>query len=389
MLDFTYYTPTKVIFGKDTHKRVGEIIKSYGYKKIMLQYGKGSIKKSGLYDEVVSSLKDNGIEFVECGGVDPNPKLSFVREAIDLARRENVEFILAVGGGSAIDSCKYTATGAKYDGDVWDFPSRKETPKDALPIGCVLTISAAGSEMSSSAVISNEENHIKRGYNSEFNRCKFAICNPELTYTVSKYQTACGIVDIMSHTMERYFSPCPPTILADNICEALLKSVIEAGAKAISEPDNYEARATLMWASSLSHNDLTGSGRIHMLPVHQLEHALSGEYPMIAHGAGLAVLTPAWSRYVYKHNPSRFARFARKVWGVCEDDDMKASLMGIERMEEFFSSIGMPLRLREFDIPADCTLALAELCTYGRQRTVPSIIDMDYDDIKNIFELCY
>lgn len=389
MLDFTYHTPTKVIFGKESHKKVGEIIKNYGYKKIMMQYGKGSIKKSGLFNEIMSSLKENGIEVVEMGGVEPNPKLSFVKKAIEIARKENVEMILAVGGGSAIDSSKYTATGVKYDGDVWDFPSHKTTPTNALPVGCILTISAAGSEMSSSAVISNEELHMKRGYNSEFNRCKFAICNPELTYSVNKYQTACGIVDIMSHTMERYFSVCPPTDLTDRICEGLLKSVINAGKIVIDNPYDYEARATLMWASSLSHNDLTGSGRQHVFCVHQLEHALSGEYQEIAHGAGLAVLFPAWAKYVYKHNPSRFAQFARRVWDIKDSDDNTAALLGIEAMEKFFASIKMPLKLREFNIPANCTDKLAELCTFCKQRTIPSFIELDYDDVKNIFDLCY
>lgn len=389
MLDFTYYAPTKVFFGKDTHKKVGEIIKEYGYKKIMLQYGKGSIKKTGLYDEVMTSLKDNGIEVVEMGGVEPNPKLSFVRKAIKAAKDEKVEMILAVGGGSAIDSSKYTATGAKYDGDVWDFPAQKATPKDGLPVGCILTIAAAGSEMSASAVISNEEFHMKRGYNSDFNRCKFAICNPELTYTVSKYQTSCGIVDIMAHTMERYFSVCEPTDLTDRIAESILKAVISAGEILMQTPDDYEERATLMWASSLSHNNLTGCGRQNVLPVHQLEHALSGEFQQIAHGAGLAVLFPAWARYVYKHNPSRFAQFARRVWEVSETDDEKAALQGIEKMEEFFAFIEMPLKLREFDIPANCSEKLADLCTFGKQRVINTYIELDYEHVKNIFESCY
>lgn len=389
MLDFTYYTPTKVFFGKDTHKKVGEIIKGYGYKKIMLQYGKGSIKSSGLYDEVMTALHKSGIDVVEMGGVEPNPKLSFVRDAIKKAREENVEMILAVGGGSAIDSAKYTATGAKYEGDVWDFPSRIAEPSDALPVGCILTISAAGSEMSSSAVISNEELHMKRGYNSDFNRCKFAICNPELTYTVSQYQTSCGIVDIMSHTMERYFSVCEPTMLTDGIAESILRAVIDAGKTLMNAPDDYDARARVMWASSLSHNDLTGAGRKNVLAVHQLEHALSGEFEEIAHGAGLAVLFPAWARYVYKYNTSRFAQFARNVWGVVEVDDEKAAVLGIEKMEEFFAFINMPLKLREFNIPKEATNTLSKLCTFGRTRTIPSYIDLDYDDIKNIFDSCY
>lgn len=389
MLNFTYHAPTKVLFGKDTHKNVGEIIRNYGYKKIMMQYGKGSIKRTGLYDEVMSSLKENGIDVVEMGGVEPNPTLSFVRDAINIAREEKVEMILAVGGGSALDSSKYTATGVMYDGDVWDFPLRKATPKDALPVGCILTISAAGSEMSSSAVITNEELNMKRGYNSEFNRCQFAICNPELTYTVSKYQTACGIVDIMAHTMERYFSVCEPTDLTDHIAESILKAVIGAGKILMTNPEDYDARANIMWASSLSHNDLTGCGRQNVLAVHQLEHALSGEYQEIAHGAGLAVLFPAWARYVYKYNIERFAQFARRVWDVTDADDEKVALCGIEKMEEFFAFIEMPLKLREFDIPADCSAKLAELCTFGKQRVIGSYIDLDYEHVKNIFDSCY
>lgn len=388
MLDFIYYAPTKVHFGKDTHKEVGKIIREYGFKTIMMQYGQSSIKKSGLYDEVMQSLTQNGIKVIEMGGVEPNPKLSFVKEAIKVARENNVEMILAVGGGSVLDSSKYTATGAKYDGDVWDFPTRKATPKDALPVGCILTISAAGSEMSSSAVITNMELNMKRGYNSDFNRPLFAICNPELTYSVSKYQTSCGIVDIMAHTMERYFMPCPPTDLTDRICESVLKSIINAGRVLMEKPDDYDARATMMWASSLSHNDLTGCGRENALPVHQLEHALSGEYDHIAHGAGLAVLFPAWGRFIYKHNIPRFAQFARRVWEINEESDEKASLMGIEAMADFFKSIKMPLTLREFNIP-ESSERLSDLCTFGKQRTVKSYIDLDYDKIKEIFASSY
>ncbi|MBR6524020.1 MAG: iron-containing alcohol dehydrogenase [Clostridia bacterium] len=388
MLDFTYYTPTKVYFGRDKHKDVGEIIKNLGYSKIMMQYGKESIKKTGLFDEVMTSLKNSGIEVVEMGGVSPNPNLEFVRKAIKLAKEEKVELILAVGGGSVIDSCKYTAAGAVNDCDVWDFPTRKSSPKKGLPIGCILTLAAAGSEMSSSAVITNEELNLKRGFNSDFNRCKFAIMNPELTYTVNKYQTACGIVDIMAHTMERYFMPCPPTPLTDRLAESILKSVVESGEILMESPCDYDARANMMWASSLSHNDLTGCGRENALPVHQLEHALSGEYTEIAHGAGLAVLFPAWAKYIYKNNISRFAQFARRVWDVTEENDEKAALSGIEKMSEFFRIIGMPASLGEFGIPESCTERLADLCTFGKSRSVKSYIDMDYNVIKDIFDSC-
>jgi len=388
MLDFTYYTPTKVHFGKGKHKEVGKIIKEYGFKTIMMQYGQSSIKKSGLYDEVMASLSESGIKVIEMGGVEPNPKLSFVREAIKVARENDVELILAVGGGSVLDSSKYTATGAKYDGDVWDFPTRKATPKAGIPVGCILTIAAAGSEMSSSAVVTNMELNMKRGYNSDFNRPLFAICNPELTYSVSPFQTACGIVDIMAHTMERYFTVCAPTDLTDRIAESILKALISAGKTLMENPCDYDARATMMWASSISHNDLTGCGRENALAVHQLEHALSGEFDFIAHGAGLAVLFPAWGRYIYKHNIPRFAQFARRVWDVTEENDEKAAIMGIQAMADFFKSINMPLTLREFKID-NVPDRLADLCTFGKQRTVKSYIDMDYDVIKEIFESCY
>ncbi len=389
MLDFIFNTPTKVYFGRDKEKQVGKIISDLGYKKIMLQYGKGSIKKSGLYDTVLGSLTEYGIEVVEIGGVEPNPKIELVREAIEVAKREKVEFILAVGGGSAIDSSKYTALGAKADCDVWDFSMGKKTPTDALPVGCILTIAAAGSEMSNSAVITNTELHMKKGCTTELNRCKFAIMNPELTFSLSDYQTACGIVDIMAHTMERYFTVCPPTELTDRIAEGILKSVVNAGRILVKSPRDYDARATIMWASSLSHNGLTGCGRENALPVHQLEHALSGEFDEIAHGAGLAVLFPAWARKVYKENPSRFAQFARRVWLVTEEDDLIASLKGIEEMEKFFKLIKMPLTLREFNIPYNSIEKLASLCTFNKTRTIKSYVTLDYQVIKEIYQSCY
>ena len=386
MLDFYYHTPTEIFFGKGKEKQVGEIIKNYGYRKIMIQYGKGSVKKSGLYDVVVSSLKQNGIEFVEMGGVEPNPKLSFVRQAIKVAKEQGVEFILAVGGGSVLDSCKYTALGTVTDIDVWDFAMGKATPKSALEVGCILTMSAAGSEMSNSAVITNTELNMKKGCTTEFNRCKFAIMNPELTYTVGKYQTACGVVDIMAHTMERYFSVCPPTPLTDGIAETILKNVIKAGSVLMKDPTDYDARAIVMWASSLSHNGLTGCGRENYLAVHQLEHALSGEYDQVAHGAGLAVLFPAWAKYVYKHNVDRFYQFAINVFGVSGTDKEKVALEGIKKMAEYFKSLEMPLSLSDFGLQKDCTARLSELCTFFKSRTIKSYIPLGYQEIKDIFD---
>ena len=388
MLDFEYYTPTKVFFGKSKEKEVGKIISQYGYKKIMLQYGKGSIKKNGLYDCITNSLKEYDIEFVEMGGVEPNPKIEFVREAVRIAKREGVELVLAVGGGSVIDAAKYTALGAVSDCDVWDFVVGKQKPTSALAVACVLTIAAAGSEMSWSAVVSDLSLNMKRGLASDLIRPLFAVCNPELTYTVSPYQTACGITDIMAHTMERYFTPCEPTDITDQIAEGILRSVINAARVVMKEPNNYEARANIMWASSLSHNNLTGCGRINSLPVHQLEHAVSGEYDNVAHGAGLAVLFPAWAKYVYTYNIPRFAQFARNVWAVNEVDDKKAAEIGIESMTEFFKSIGMPSTLREFGINLDAIDKLTDLCTFNNTRTVNSVIKLGSKEIKNIFKLC-
>ena len=389
MQDFIYYTPTKVYFGKGREKEVGTIVAGYGFKTVMVQYGQGSVKKSGLYDRVMDSLKAAGIAVVEMGGVEPNPKVEFVREAVKLCREKDVELVLAVGGGSVIDSCKYTALGAMYDGDVWDIPSRKYAPDKALPVAAIITHAAAGSEMSGSAVLTNLGENMKRGFGSELNRCLFAICNPELTYTVSPYQTACGIVDLMTHTIERYFTLCPPTELTDRIAEGILLAVIDAGRKVMQEPEDYDARGDILWASSLAHNDLTGCGREHLLAVHQLEHALSGEYDHVAHGAGLAVLYPAWARYVYKEDIPRFARFARNVWGVTETDDEKAAVAGIDAMAAYFKELGMPTCLRDFGVGEESLPKMAELCTYHGTRVVKSYIPLDYETSLAIFQSCY
>jgi alcohol dehydrogenase YqhD (iron-dependent ADH family) len=256
-------------------------------------------------------------------------------------------------------------------------------------VGCILTISAAGSEMSNSAVLTNTELNLKKGCTTEFNRLKFAICNPELTYTVGKFQTACGVTDIMSHTIERYFSICPPTDITDGIAESLLRTVIRAGKVLLDNPNDYDARANVMWASSLSHNGLTGCGRENYLAVHQFEHAVSGEYDFVAHGAGLAVLTPARAKYVYKYDMPRFAKFFRNVWDVEEKDDQKAILLGIEKMEDYFKALSLPVRLREFGIERSAIDRLAELCSFNKTRTVKSYIPLGFNEIKEIFELSY
>lgn len=389
MLDFIYNTPTKVYFGKDKQKEIGKIISDLGYNKIMLQYGKNSIKKSGLYDEVISSLKQHNIKVVECGGVEPNPKVEFVREAIKIAKKTKVQLILAVGGGSTIDSSKTTAIGVKTKGDIWDIMMGKIPPKGALPVGCILTHSAAGSEMSNSAVLTNLEVNTKKGIGSEFIRCKFAILNPELTYSVSKYQTACGIVDMMTHTLERYFTPHPDVEITDRISESIIKSIVNAGLVATKNPSDYEARATLMWGSSLAHNGLTGCGRENYLAVHQLEHAVSGLFDEVAHGAGLAVLYPAWAKLVYKKNIKRFAQLARRVWGVAQENDEKAAVLGIDKMQEFFKEIGMPTKLSDFNISIDSVDDLANACTKNGEIFVKSYIPLGFNEVKEIFKNCF
>lgn len=391
MEQFSFYTPTKVIFGKGVQSQVGAVIKSYGFKKILFHYGSGSIKKSGLYDQIVASLRENGIEFVELGGVQPNPKLSLSRKAAQLCIDEKVEMILAVGGGSVLDSSKSAAAGAANHCDPWEFSSGARVLEKSLPVGAVLTIAAAGSEMSDSCVITNEEGWLKRGFNSDHNRPLFAIMNPELTYTVSKYQTACGVTDIMMHTLERYFCMNGDVALTDHLAEGLLRSVIEAGKVVMDKPDDYEARATLMWASSLSHNGLTGCGRNFMMRCHQIEHELSGMYDRVAHGAGLAVIFPAWAKYIYKNEKAlpRFCQFAQRVWGIEMDFEHpeRTALAGIEACESFFKSLGMPVRLSELDVDDTKFDEMAEKCTFFGKRVLKDYIPLGKTEIIEIYNL--
>ena len=315
MENFIYNTPTRVYFGKGQEDNLGEILKSYGIKKVLFHYGKGSIKKSGLYDKVINQLKASKIDFVELGGVEPNPKLSLVLKGVKIAKEENIDLILAVGGGSVLDSAKSIAVGAKVDFSPWLFSIGEKKATSHVPVGAILTIAASGSDMSNSCVITNDETKEKRGFASEENRCLFSILNPELTYTVSPYQTACGITDIMMHTLERYFSKGSETPLTDNIALGLLKATVDAGKIVMKDPTNYEARATLFWANSLSHNTLTGIGRNFIMSVHQLEHEVSGMFDNVSHGAGLAVLWPAWAKLSFKGAPERFLRYSYEVMG--------------------------------------------------------------------------
>ena len=387
MKDFTYYAPTKMIFGKDKEKTVGDVIKSYGYKKILLHYGQQSIKKTGLYDTVTESLTKAGIAYIELPGAEPNPKTPLVREGAALCKKEGVELVLAVGGGSVADSAKVIAICALEDNDPFDYPTKKATAAHSLPVGIILTLSASGSEMSQSAVLTEPETKEKRGFNCEHNRPLFSILNPELTYTVSPFQTGCGIVDIMMHTMERYFAPGEHCDLTDGIALSLLRSVVDAGRAAMQNPNDYAARATLMWAGSVSHNDLTSCGKNYILVCHQLEHILSGEYDFVAHGAGLSVIFPAWCKYVYKHDQKKFAAFAKVVFDVTDGPLEKMAEEGVLRCEAYFKEIKMPIRMAELDVHGADFADMAEKCTYNGTRTLPGIMELGKKEIEEIFRL--
>lgn len=395
MNNFEYCVPTRVLFGRDTHRQVGTVIKEYGYKKVLVHFGGGSVKKSGLLDQVTDSLKEQGIDFVLFGGVKPNPTLSLALEGMELCRKEGIDFILAIGGGSVLDSAKCIADGAlNPETDPWKYFLKEAAPKKALPHGNILTLSASGSETSLSCVITNEDGNYKRGFNSPTHRPLFAILNPELTYSVNKFQTGCGTVDIMMHTLERYLGGnTKDTPLTDRIAEGLLISVMEAGAVADKNPQDYEARATLMWAGSLSHNDLTGLGREYMMQVHQLEHELSGLYPCIAHGAGLSALFCSWARYVCEKDPMRFAQLAVRVMKVEMDFEapLKTALKGIDRLEEFFVSLGMPVSLRELDdaVREDDFELMAEKCSFYGTRSLLGIMTLGKQEMMEIYRKAY
>jgi len=348
MKDFTYYAPTRVVFGRESESQLPELIRQYGGRRVLIHYGGGSARRSGLLDKVEQMLHEADIYFVELGGVVPNPLLSKVKEGIDLCCREEIDFILAVGGGSVIDSSKAIAYGVPYEGDVWDFWEGKAKPEACLPVGVMLTIPAAGSEMSSSCVITRDQGLLKRGINSDLCRCKFAIMNPERTYTLPPYQTAAGATDIMMHTMERYFSKYEDAALTDAISEALLRTVKDAVIEVLKDPEDYRNRAHIMWAGSLAHNDLTECGTEKDFATHKLEHELSALFG-VTHGAGLAAIWASWARYVLDRHVSRFQQFAVNVMGVHNDfsDPRGTALRGIEAIEKFYKAIGMPTSIPE------------------------------------------
>jgi alcohol dehydrogenase len=387
MRNFEFQNATKIIFGKETENKAGEEVSKIG-KKALLHYGGGSIKKSGLYDRVKNSLTASGVEMVELGGVEPNPRLDLVQEGIELCRKENVDIILAVGGGSSIDSAKAIAIGVPYDGDVWDFFEGKQIIT-ALPVGVVLTIPAAGSETSTNAVITNTELGKKYPTGSLLLRPKFAILNPELCYTLPAYQTACGTVDMFSHVMERYFSVDTEGDLTDRLCEATMQSIIKNALLTLKNPSDYASRAELMWASTVAHNGFLDTGRTSEWSSHMIEHELSAKYN-IAHGAGLAIIFPAWIKYVYKKDVMRFAQFAQRVFGISLDyyNPERTVLEGIEQLIIFFKRIGMPTTLAEVNIGIDNLEYMAKKCFRGNQDgTTGTFFPLDTDDILNIYKL--
>lgn len=392
MRSFEYFAPTKVIFGKDSHLQIGDILKKENCHKVLIHYGGKSAVASGLIDEVSGYLTDAGIDFVTLGGVVPNPRLSKVREGIELCKKKNVDFILAVGGGSVIDSAKAIGYGvANPWTDVWNFYLKTEVPTACLPIGVIPTIAASGSEMSNSSVITNEDGWLKRdAAKCDLCRPKFALMNPKLTYSLPQYQTESGCVDILMHTMERYFVNIETMEMTDSISESLMQTVIYNARILMREPDNYTARAEIMWAGSLSHNGLTGCGTGGGdWACHQLEHELGGLYD-VTHGAGLAAIWGSWARYVYDVNPERFAQFATNVFDIpCGLDFEKTALAGIEAMEDFFRSIKMPVSLHELGLDLDDQQIheLAFKCSYEDTRTIGVFKQLNMKDMEKIYTM--
>ncbi|MEI8274040.1 MAG: iron-containing alcohol dehydrogenase [Paludibacter sp.] len=387
MNNFNFYSPTYFVFGKERENEVGKFVKRFAGTRVLIHFGSGSVQKSGLLDRVKTSLTAENIYFTELGGVVPNPRSGLVYKGIEICKREKIDFILAVGGGSAIDSAKAIAVGALYDGDFWDFYEGKLQAKNALAVATILTISAAGSEGSSGSVITHENGMLKRAYGGDFMRPVFSILNPELTCSLPPYQTACGSTDMMAHVMERYFTNTKDVEITDRLSEAILLTVIKETPKALANPNDYEARANLMWAGMVAHNDTCGVGRDSDWSSHQMEHELSGLYD-VAHGAGLAVMFPAWMKYVMNHDIMRFAQFAVRVWG-CEMDFQnpeKTALQGIERYEQFMTSIGMPIRFSQLGAKAEDIPTLVKTMGLGT-RTQGSFVKLTEEDIRKIYEL--
>lgn len=385
MKNFTFQNETRIIFGKNTEDSVGKEIEA---KRILLHYGGGSIKKSGLYDRVIKSLNENNIEVVELGGVQPNPKLDLVHKGIEICRNHSIEFILAVGGGSVIDSAKAIGVGCYYNKDVWDYFEGIEQPDKMIPVGVVLTIPAAGSETSSSAVITKEEGKLKKGLTADCMRPKFCILNPELNYTLPHYQTACGISDMLAHVMERYFTRVESVELTDRLCEAVMKTIVNNAYKLLKDPLDYDARAEILWSGTLAHNDLIGTGRDGDWASHILEHEISA-LTDLAHGAGLSIIFPAWMKYVYKENSSKFIQFANRVFNVevNYDNFEETAINGIRALERFYKDLSLPVCFNDINFDCSNIELMASKATGNGRYTIGSFKSLGISDAVKIYEL--
>lgn len=389
MDNFSFYSPTYFAFGKDSENQAGQLVKRFGGSKVLLHFGGGSVIRTGLLDRVKKSLEAEGIAYIELGGVKPNPRSGLVYQGIEICRKENVDFVLAVGGGSTIDSSKAIAAGTIYDGDFWDFYMGKRIEK-ALPVGTVLTISAAGSEGSPDSVITKEDGMFKRGASGDAIRPKFSILNPALTQTLPPYQTACGVTDIMAHLYERYLTNTKEVEVTDRLIEALLLTMKKEGARAVAEPDNYEARANVMWAGMMAHNNSCGVGRSQDWNSHNIEHELSALYDC-AHGAGLAMTMPAVFRYVVKRDVMRFAQVATRVWGCQMNfaDPEKTALEGIDRLQQFLISIGMPSKFADIGAKEEDIPKLVDVLCNGDGRTgsISGFVTLNEEDCTKIYQM--
>ncbi len=388
MNNFNFYSPTFFAFGKDKESEAGELVKRFGGSKVLLHYGGGSVKKSGLLDRVIASLKESGVAYAELGGVMPNPRSGLVYEGIELCRKENIDFILAVGGGSTIDSAKAIAMGAVYDGDFWDFYAGKATAKAALPVGTILTIAAAGSEGSPDSVITHEDGMLKRGAGTDLIRPKFSILNPALTQTLPAYQTACGATDIIAHVFERYYTNTTEVEVTDRLCEAVVLTMLKEVPRVIADPNNYDARANIMWAGMVAHNNIVGVGRDQDWNSHGIEHELSALYDC-AHGAGLAVIMPAWMEYVAEHHDvMRMAQMATRIFG-CEmnfADPKATALEGIREFRKFLVDIGMPINFEQLGAKAEDIPALVDKFGIGDGKT-GGYVALDKAAVTEIYEI--
>ena len=391
MKDFNYYAPTEVVFGKESEEQVALLIKKYGGTKVLVHYGGKSAERSGLLDKICGLLTAGGVEFIKLGGVVPNPRLSLAQKGIDICRKEGIDFILAVGGGSVIDSSKCIAYGVPFEGNVWEIYLGKAEPKEMLPVAAVLTIPAAGSEMSESSVITNEDGDVKLGYSNNLSRPKFAIMNPERTFTLPPYQTAAGVTDMMMHTMERYFTKDDDMDLTTDLAEASLRNIKNAVFAVLKDPEDYRYRAQIMWGGSLMHNDLTGCGGTGDWATHKLEHELSGMFD-VTHGAGLAAIWPSWARYTMHENLRRFVRFAVNVMDVPNDftDPEGTANKGIEAMERFYHAIGMPINIKELigkDITDEEIKEMTRKCSRDYTSTCGALKVLKAEDMEAIYRM--